>query len=733
MSIYEAAHDFGVDTLKDFLEKPSMLASGVFQTSDVAGTPIDTRALPSEMLLRLKQSTKLNGVYMYRADIEINLRFNATRFQQGRYFLRVVFTGGASDSVSTTKLTKAHIGNLMLSTSANAYEFDLATCTGITFTIPYTSVANYCLTNYAAVSAHDFCKVFLIPYDPLTAGSGDTTCQWALWARFVNITTSGSVVLQSGSVTLREAKKGGIGPVSGVADKIKKTATVLGEVPMLSPFTHVVSWMADVVGRAATIWGFSKPPVTNPASAISRQAAPSFGNSDGSAVVHKLGLSNRNEVPLSTGRSRTTVDELSLEFLARQSAWIYTVPWADSATSGTVLKTIDVAVGPSVDTLSIAKGYTLTPLDYISTMFKAYRVSVKYRLKLPKTEFHSGRLIVAFQPYDGMATPASVTGIADTDNLQRVIWDVRETNELEVEVPFLLPLNFQKIGVAYAKLYILVANELIAPSTVPSTVNILIEKCAGSVLEFAMPIAPNSDGGYQQPHIYFQSGTVTLGKASSPPAIVAESFGEKITSLRSLIKRYSALTTLSSATATTSTYVMPFEPSIVLQSTGIAGPLIRNTTYSDTLSWLMPLFAFSTGGVRIFFTQGSWTGPYQVTMKVIDATPIDNVGANNDPITLPSSPVAFVATTVEGGVSVEVPQYTWYGARSISNIIPGPTSVFSSQPQATVGGSNVKLQISSSSAIASTTYPVTIYRAAADDFNLSCFNGTIPIISNTAS
>ena len=135
-SIYEVGHDFGVDTLKDFLEKPSLLATGLFQTSDGAGGSLYTWSLPSEMLLRLKQSTKLNGVYMYRADIEVDFRVNATRFQQGRYFLRVVCTGGASNSLSATKLASAHIGNLMLATSANCYEFDLATSTGVTFTIP---------------------------------------------------------------------------------------------------------------------------------------------------------------------------------------------------------------------------------------------------------------------------------------------------------------------------------------------------------------------------------------------------------------------------------------------------------------------------------------------------------------------------------------------------------------------------------------------------------------------
>lgn len=732
-SIYEVGHDFGVNTLKDFLEKPSLLATGLFQTSDIAGTPLYTWNLPSEMLLRLKQSTKLNGVYMYRADVEVDFRVNATRFQQGRYFLRIVYTGGASTSVSTTKLSAAHIGNLMLATSANCFEFDLATSTGVTFTIPYTSVSNYSLTDYSATSAHDFCKLSLIPYDPLQAGSGDTTCQWSLWVRMKNITLSGAVVLQSGSVAMKEAKKGGVGPITAIAEKVSKSASILGEVPLLSTAATAVGWMSSLVGRVATVWGFSKPPIVNPASAISRQAAPQFGNADGAAVVHKLSLNTTNEVPITTGRSRTNADELSIEFLTRQSAWIKSVAWADSATSGTVLLTQNVVVGPSADTLSLHKGYTVTPLDYVSTLFKAYRVAVKYRFKLPKTEFHSGRLLIAWQPYDGTATAPTVADIDDTDNLQRIIWDIRESNELEVEIPFVLPINFQKIGTPYAKMYIVVVNELIAPSTVPSTINILIEKMAGSVVEFAMPITTISNGQYNQPHIYFQSGPVVLGSSTTSPKVSAESFGEKIVSLRSLLKRFSSYSAISIAGPYNGTFVYPFEPSIVTQITSTAGALLRLTSSTDTFSLLAPLFAFNSGGMRIMLTQNANPQHFFTSVVPVDATPVDCVGSFTSALISPSVPVAYTNTGVEGAVIVEVPQFSWYGARSVSNTIPAPTTVFSSQPSSLLGGTNCRVEIVSALAVSSATYPINIFRAVADDFNMSCYNGVIPWVNSGTS
>lgn len=732
-SIVEAGHDYGVNTIKDFLEKPSLIASGVFQTSDVAGTALNSYTLPATMLQFDKQTTKLNGVNMFRADIEVSLKVNATRFQQGRYFLRVVYTGGASVSVSTNKLAGAHVGNLMVATSANTYEIDLATMTSITFTIPYTSVSNYTLSAYGAVSGHDFAKMYLIPYDPLAAGSGDTTCQWSLWARFVNITLSGAVVLQSRSVTLKEARNGGVGPITAIADKVSKSASILGEIPLLTAAASTVSWMSSLVGRVATLWGFSKPTIVNPATAISRQALPQFGNADGAAVAHKLALTTTNEVPITTGRSRTNADELSIEFIARQSAWIYTVNWADTATSGTVLFNKNVVVGPSADTIALYKGYTVTPLDYISSLFKAYRVAVKYKFKIPKTEFHSGRLLIAWQPYDGTSAPGTISSLSDTDNLQRIIWDVRETNELEVEIPFILPTNYQKIGIAYAKIYILVVNELIAPSTVPSSVNILVEKSAGSVVEFAMPINTLGNTQYNQPHIFYQSAPITLGSSKSPPLVAAESFGESIVSLRSLLKRFSNLGIIGVAGPYNGTFVYPFEPSIVLQTTNTSGPLVRLTTNTDTFSLLAPLFAFNSGGMRVMMIQDMPSQHFFANITSVDATPVDVTGSITVASIPPSNPVAYVNTGIEGAVCVEVPQYTIYGARSVSNTIPGPATVFSSQPTALLGGTNMRVEFTSASSVSSASYPIFIFRAVADDFNMSCYNGVIPWVNSATS
>lgn len=728
--VWQSAHDYGVETIKDFLGKPSLLYNGVFQTTDVAGTVLDTRLLPGELLLRLKQTTKLNGAYMYRADIEVTLKVNATRFQQGRYFMRVVYSGGASTSVSTTKLLGAHMANLVTQTSANMYEIDLATQTSLTFTIPFISAANYCMVNSASTLNHDFCKLYLVPYSPLQAGSGDTTCQYAVWARLINVSISGSVVLQSKSVTFQESKKAGVGPVSAVAAKVARSASILGEVPLLSTAATAVSWIADLTRRVALIWGYSKPPIVAPSVPMVRQALPSAALSDGANQAHKLSLFSGNEVPITTGRSGTSVDELSFDYLCANPAWISTVVWDDTMTAGTILKAMPVGLGANMDPVTVNIGRTVPPCDYVAALFGAYRANVKYKLKLPKTEFHSGRLAVCWQPANGYAAPPTISTIYDTDNLQRLIWDIRESNELEIEIPWVSLVNFHQVDIGYAVFYIMVINELIAPSTVPSSVNILIEKSATGV-EFGMPISPSTAGASYQPFIQYQSKPVVLGVKQHDVSVVAESFGEVVRSARSLLKRFSPVTSFTTATAN-SIVCNAFEFPIVGQITGAGGAASRVSTYTDYLTYFAPLFTFSTGGVRVALGAGS--GNSLVTPIVSKAaststffTTLSNTTAQYEAL----APVVPVSIPVEGFCSVEIPQMTYYGARSISNILSGVAGVYSSQPAASHGGNNVSVIFRYPSTIDFAVTPVTVYRSAADDFSFSRYNGVTPLILST--
>ncbi len=731
-SIYSAAHTGGVDTLVNFLEKPTILASGVLQTSDVANTNIGTWMLPGSLLSKAKQLTKLKGALMFRADFEITLKVNATRFQQGRYLLRWVFFGGAKNSANVEQLTGAHIATLTNTTSANRAELDLATQTSLTVSIPYVSASNYSLVDSSDAYRHEICRLYLIPYDPLQAGSGVTTAQFTLWARLTNITISGNVVLQSKSTIRVEQEKGGVGPISGVAAKISKTSSIFGTVPVIGTYASSISWLADAVGSAAKVWGFSKPLTVDPPKTIVRRAQPGMANTDHVFAGHKLSSMVEHEVPLSSGRNRTDADEMSFQYIAGHPAWIATINWPNTATSGTLLATRSVGVG--LDLVTVGKGSALTPVDYIAQMFGAYRGSIKYILKIPKTEFHSGRLAVSFVPWDGNTAVTAPSSLADTDNLFRVIWDVRESNTLEITVPYTSTRNYTNVGREFGYLYIHVLNELMAPSTVPSSVNILVEKAGGDDIEYAFPVRGYyTQDTYPQAYIQFQSASVKLGQNfGGSDMLVAESFGERMQSVRSLLKRFSLLY-LKTAGGFNSFDIYPFETYLAAQTGSLAGPIVRTSMISDLISYFQPLYAFSSGSVRLNIALDGYTGVSDWGLYNVLSTPTDGIATGSSSWIVPETPVQTVAHSVEGVASIEVPHYTLFGKRTVGNQVVSSVAAYSPMPNYLEGGSYFLLRGVFPKAVDTAVTPMRVHRAAGDDFNLSCFNGTVPFIFNNVA
>lgn len=731
-SIYNAAHTGGVDTLVNFLEKPTILATGVLQTSDVANTPIGTWILPGALLVKAKQLTKLKGALMFRADFQIDFKLNGTRFQQGRYLLRWVFFGGAKNSANVEQLTGAHVANLTATTSANVAEIDLATQTSLTVTIPYTSASNYSLVDSSDAYRHEICRLYLIPYDPLQAGSGVTTAQYTLWARLTNITISGNVVLQSKSTIRVEQEKGGVGPISGVTAKISKTASIFGTIPVLGSYASSVSWLADAVGSAAKVWGYSKPITLDPPKTVARRAQPGMANTDHVFTGHKLSAMVAGEVPLSTGRSRTDADEMSFQYVAGHPAWINTFNWPNTSTSGTLLYSNAVGVGR--DQTSIGKGSVWPPVDYVAQVFGAYRGSIKYIFKLPKTEFHSGRLAISFVPWDGNTAVTAPSSLGDTDNLFRVIWDIRESNMLEVCIPYTSTRNYTNVGREFGYLYIHVVNELMAPNTVPSSVNILVEKAGGDDIEYAFPVRGYyTQDTYPQPYIQFQSASVKLGQnLGGNDMLVAESFGEKLLSSRMLLKRFSTFF-VKSGGGFGSIDLYPFETYLATQTGSLAGALVRTSMISDLISYFQPLYAFSSGSIRVNVAIEGYTGSSDWGLYNVLSTPTDGVATGASTWVVPQTPVQTVSHSVEGVVSIEVPQYTLFGKRTVGNQIVSSNANFAPMPNYLEGGSFYLLRGTFQKAVDTAVTPMRVHRAAGDDFNLSVFNGVVPtVFSNVA-
>ena len=126
-------------TIIDFLQRPSILTSASFTASD-SGILFSTDVCS---IITSQKHSRMSNIYTWRADFELTLQVNADRFQQGRYILFWLPSGGAlSPTVTGNYLPwkNMHTCNLTKITQLPHVEIDLATQTHVSLTIPYTSV-----------------------------------------------------------------------------------------------------------------------------------------------------------------------------------------------------------------------------------------------------------------------------------------------------------------------------------------------------------------------------------------------------------------------------------------------------------------------------------------------------------------------------------------------------------------------------------------------------------------
>lgn len=610
-------------TIKDFLAKPVALQTGVLSSTDTVST-FPFLLLPYGPLFDTMYKSKVSGFLGFRATMVFRLVINANRFQQGRYMLAFVPSCGADVFANTGNLRYlAHTNTLVQRTQLPRIELDLACDTEGTLRIPYTSVQNFypLRATSLATGFGSWGKAQVFPYSPLVAPTGSTTCPYTVFMHFEDVELISATVPQSGrmmsrkSLSEKEQSSKGIGPIQSSLIKVSQASALFKPVPMISSYASGLSWLADIGASAAGIFGWAKPRNLDVQKKTYRETMPGIYHTDVSDVGQSLSLSSRNAVDVMPGFSSTDVDEMDFSFIATTPAWYSTTDWITSQPVGTELMSLDVAPQGYQLSRTLLGGVIVndyTPCAFVADYFTYWRGSMVFTLKLVKTEFHSGRLAIAFFPSETALSTAS-NSLALSQYAHREIIDVREMNEITFKVPFVSSTPYRaNIGSAaptgVVKVYVL--NALAAPAAVSSTCKILLEVAAGPDIEFAVPhlntnaavLAATPQSGTMMSKdtadvCRIEDTTIGCSTTSDDRSLnAAACIGEKITSFRTLLKSTALLNyTLTPDSANKFLLIRPYFASVYYNSLTNPFPI----QVGDLYSTLSMIFGMSRGGVRL--------------------------------------------------------------------------------------------------------------------------------------
>lgn len=638
-----AASDLLTNDVIGFLERPILYETVDWNSTTAAGTRIASTQFPRDWLSKPMIREKLAGFMYLRCDFEYTVQVNAQPFNAGR--LLIVYEP-LNLQLTEQPSSIHHFGGL---TGYRHVDLDLAVSTAATLEVPY----------HPIMSHHDLVRgngtqgrVGVYVYSPLT---GLSEVDFTVWIKAKNVRVEMPTGLPlhaavppltrgvaEANLSAEKKRPGNIETISRVAGKVAKMAS---GIPGIGGIATAGAVVADAVAGVASLFGWSKPADPEFPTKVEVGYGRYTANANGDSKSKSLALDARNAVQVATELANTSEDEMAIKTIISRPVFLSRFAMLGSESAGSLLFDFPVcptacekeAVGTMLDPVQ-GVIHNNTYLSYLSNLFTAYRGGLKYTFKIVKTAFHSGRIEIVFVPGASRVTDPSTV---DKSKVYRAIYDLRETSEIEFEVPFiwntpwksirqspepnLIPLSYTE---PTGYIYVFVVNALRNPSTCADHIDFIVEVSAADDFQFAGPMRYRM--GNETSNIAILRANEFAGPISSGTAQAdfipmrkseysqnAHGAGEVIESLRFLLKRY---------TSAEFVYVNPltiYQPSWEGTTANKENLL---TQKQDDFTWIMQLFRFMTGSMRLAIMPPNgenFVHGYTVSAEGFGMTPVD--------------------------------------------------------------------------------------------------------------
>lgn len=427
-------------------------------------------------------------------------------------------------------------------------------------------------------------------------------------------------------------------PLSARLSTLSSVATAAAGVPLLTSIFEPVAWATAISSKIMSAFGYSKPLSTKSAEVRVVQTLPGINHHDGVDWAETLALSGQACVQGDPNLGATRQDEMSIKFLTQVKSSIHRFQWATTDIAGT--KLISIPLSPkhmSARSGHWASGdaFVAHPINFISQTFEFYRGSFEITLVFSKTIFHTGRLMLVYEPGNRheYAKAAELVGSIDEVNpCQKDIVDIRTSNSISVVCPFMAPTPYLHRGAPYGFLHVFVVNPLVRNTeNVNAIVDIMVFAKGTDDWEFNGPteplvwpfkgnrVAPASGSSefdrYTHPKdegIFESQGGLELdpgdavgiskpiGTCQYPTENMSSAplcMGERVLSVKQMMMRSKEVSKSGRNMVKDPFGIDPFFSNYTVQTFAAQNPEVLARPYYDWMSYFGSLYAFNRGGV----------------------------------------------------------------------------------------------------------------------------------------
>lgn len=560
----------GDTAIKDHFSRPVRIDSYTWNESDSEGYKNGIR--PWKLWANNPfVKTKLNNYSWFRGDLKIKIQMTASPFYYG--MTKVTYVPLQYQNPAPID-TSAGLNYFVCVSQRPHITMVAGEHTSYEMTLPFLFQSNFAnvqqataLENLGALDYHIFSKL-QSANGVTSAGITVTTYAWV-----ENLTLSGASV----AFAMQSDEYQDEGCISTPASAIANAAGHLETIPVIGVFATATRMAASAVAGIARLFGYSNPPVLENTMPVRPEWFPKLASTSISYPVEKLTVDAKAELtidPKVTGLN-TSDDELNIKNIVTKESYLTKVSWTTAATTDAIL--FYSRVNPLMfDVLDYAaplqsKIY-MTPMCWISNCFDQWRGTIIFRFHIVSSRFHRGRLVISFDPSGNTGASNLLNTTSTSGVVYTAIVDIAETNDVEFEVPYQQAAQFLTLRTSFNTsnlnyginsppggfdyntfvdplydngcLSVRVLNVLTAPvASAPIDIQVYVR--AGSDLEFANPteIDPTKQlslfkAQTDEYNIDAAMTTVPIDAGMGNKNEYLVHFGERITSMRQLLRRY---------------------------------------------------------------------------------------------------------------------------------------------------------------------------------------------------
>jgi hypothetical protein len=755
MSSYVNTGQTVVRDINKFLERPILIDQ---QTLPLATAFSYTYKIWDLLSTNERIRNKFEKFAYFMGDIEVNIAISGTPFHYGKILVSYQPYPTANASLQAllqrVSVNPSFMPLLMsyLSQSRACKILDVKDNQPMTIRIPFISykpmwrLFNDDASVLGSASYDDFensGSLFVYSLNDINSVStSPTDVEMTVRAHFVDVKLG--TLTGTHYIAESENDETKTGPIEKFFSGSSKVVSKLNAIPEIAPLSVPTSITLKGLAGIASYFGWSKPVLDENRSTLKPDGFHNGMVTTLNDTVKVMGVDKKRSLEVSQGMFGANEDELSLEYLSNRSSLLGTFTWSNSDTPmSSPIARFPVSPGLSTHVNILQDFVQPTPLAFASFPFVYWRGEIVFTLQFVVSNFHRGKIAIVYEP-----NPSQDSLISASFNLNEQymkIVDLQEVQNVTFCVPWASDFTWKRTATQYftdnavgsyettnGVLYIVPYTTLQSPDDSVIAVNVFIH---GKNMHYAVPYQCTQDrSAYtaeaeiveaSQMYFGFDSKCYELNESTATDDnIHLTNFGEKISSFRSLLKRYHEFGKLIYSAADTYTKAnIPIYPRII-------------NNYGDSpfssvhlLSYLRLAYLGMRGSMRQRVKFSNLRGNLTVDhINVVLNPPKSGSPSYNIGSTLLYNSIPFLGgvtylTGVNGAVEVDLPFYSnnfWVFSQD------------SDLTDITMDNTFIKdyfVSVNSlDTAASSTSVTLTMVNEAAtgEDFNLHYFTGAPP-------